>query len=83
MAQQQEFKVIGNGFTTGTICGDTSLYKCTDNKVEYIEYIAKGDAFPNFPGGNGKGRATWYPLTIATDGARTGFDSVMVDAGTI
>lgn len=80
MPQQiEEFKTAGNGFKTGAICGDTALYKCTDNKVEYIEHIAKGDVFPNFPGGNGKGQATWFALSLATDGARTNFDSVKVD----
>ena len=81
---QQEFKTGGSsGFATGTICTDTNLYKCTDNKVEYIEHIAAGTAFPNFPGGNGKGKATWFKITLATDGDRTGFDSVKVVAGTL
>ena len=68
-----------NGFGTGTICTDTNLYKCTDNKVVYIEHIAAGTVFPNFPGGNGKGSATWFPVTLATDGDRTKFDAVKVD----
>ncbi len=81
---QTEFKTGGSiGFKTGATCTDTSLYKCTDNKVEYIEYIAAGDLFPNFPGGNGKGRATWYKLTLATDGDRASFTSVKVEAGTL
>ena len=80
MSQEQE-RVGGNsgGFGTGTICTDTSLYKCTDNKVEYIEHIAAGTPFPNFPGGNGKGSAVWFKLTLAADGARTNFDAVKVD----
>jgi hypothetical protein len=81
---QQELKGgTGGGFATGTICTDTNLYKCTDNKVEYIEHIAAGSPFPNFPGGNGKGRATWFKITLATDGDRSGFDAVKVAAGTL
>jgi hypothetical protein len=76
----QEFKTAGvTGQKTGTLCTDTSLYKCTDNKVEYILHIAAGTLFPNFPGGNGKGNATWFKLTLANDGARTTFDAVKVD----
>ncbi len=51
--------------TSGTICTDTNLYKCTDNKVEYIEHIAAGTPFPNFPGGNGKGNATWFQAHLS------------------
>ena len=81
---QQELKGgATGGFATGTICTDTNLYKCTDNKVEYIEHIAAGSAFPNFPGGNGKGKTTWFKITVATDGDRSGFDAVKVAAGTL
>ena len=79
MAQQEVFRTSGNGFVSGAICTDTNLYKCTDNKVEYIEHIAAGTAFPKFPGGNGKGNAVWFPVTLATDGDRTKFDAVKVD----
>jgi hypothetical protein len=83
MPQVQD-KVGGNSpGGTGTLCTDTSLYKTTDNKVEYIEHISAGDLFPNFPGGNGKGKCVWTKLTLAADGARTGFDAVKVDAGTL
>jgi hypothetical protein len=76
----QEFKTGGaSGFATGTTCTDTSLYKSTDNKVEYILHIAAGTLFPNFPGGNGKGKALWFKLTLATDGDRKSFDAVKVD----
>jgi hypothetical protein len=75
----EEFTTSGKGFTSGANCTDTSLYKCTDNKVEYIEHIPAGTLFPNFPGGNGKGKATWFKLTLATDGDRTRFDAVKVD----
>ncbi len=76
---QDIFRTSGTGFKTGAICNDTNLYKCTDNKVEYIEYIAAGEIFPNFPGGNGKGNANWFPITLATDGDRKTFDPVKVD----
>lgn len=77
---QQEFKTGGSsGFTTGTICTDTNLYKCTDNKVVYIEHIAAGTAFPSFPGGNGKGKATWFKMTLATDGGKSDFQAVTAD----
>ncbi len=72
---QTEFRTQGSGSKTGATCTKTNLYKCTDNKVEYIEYIAAGEIFPNFPGGNGKGNATWFAVTKATDGDRTTFDA--------
>jgi hypothetical protein len=76
---QEEFKTGGViGLKSGTICQETSLYKCTDNKVEYIEHIAAGEPFPNFPGGNGKGTANWFKLTLANDGARKTFVAVKV-----
>ena len=77
---QEEQKVGGNSpGGTGTVCTDTNLYKTTDNKVEYIEYIAAGQLFPNFPGGNGNGKCVWTKITLATDGARKSFDAVKVD----
>jgi hypothetical protein len=83
MSQVQD-RVGGNSpGGTGTICTDTSLYKTTDNKVEYIEHIAAGSLFPNFPGGNGKGSCVWTKLTLAADGARTNFDAVKVASGTL
>ena len=76
---QEEFRTSGTGFKTGAKCTDSNLYKCTDNKVEYIEHIAAGTKFPNFPGGNSKGNAVWFPVTLATDGERTNFDAVKTD----
>jgi hypothetical protein len=76
---QETQKVGGNTpGGTGTLCTDTSLYKTTDNKVEYIEHIAAGTLFPNFPGGNGKGNCVWTKLTLAADGNRTNFSAVKV-----
>ena len=77
---QTEFRTGGaTGFKTGAICTDTNLYKCTDNKVVYIEHIAAGTAFPKFPGGNGKGNATWFKMTLATDGGKSDFRAVTAD----
>ena len=76
---QDIFRTSGAGFKTGAKCTDTNLYKCTDNKVEYIEYISAGDIFPNFPGGNGKGYANWFTITLANDGDRRTFVAVKAD----
>ena len=79
MNQEQE-KVGGNSpGGTGTLCTDTNLYKTTDNKVEYIEHIAAGELFPNFPGGNGKGKCVWTKITLESDGNRKSFDAVKTD----
>ena len=83
MPQVQE-KVGGNSpGGTGTLCTDTSLYKATDNKVEYLQHIAAGTLFPNFPGGNGKGSCVWTKLTLAADGNRTTFNAVKVTSGAL
>jgi hypothetical protein len=82
----QELKGGGNittSFTTGQVCPKTGLYKATDGKVEIIEYISVNTQFPPFGGGNGTKKATWTRLSLASDGNRSGFTSVMVDAGTI
>ena len=81
MPQSDDFRTSGSGFTSGAMCTDTNLYKCTDNKVEYIEHIPAGTPFPKFPGGQGKGNAVWFPLTLATDGDRINFDPVKTDNG--
>ena len=44
------------GGATGTTCTETSLYKATDGKVEFIELIEAGSAYPPFPGGKGTNR---------------------------
>ena len=81
---QIEFKTGGSsGFATGTTCTDTNLYKCTDNKMVYIEHIPAGTAFPPFPGGNGKSKTTWFKVTQTTDGDQTSFRSGLVEAGTL
>ena len=84
----QELKGGGNtaiGFSTGQICPQTGLYKATDGKIEIIEYIAQDTEFPPFGGGNGTKKATWYRVTLASDGSRTssGFTAVKVEAGTL
>jgi hypothetical protein len=70
------------GSTTGTICTKSGLYKTTDGKIEFIEYIVAGAAFPNFPGGTGTKKCTWNRVTLATDGDRTNLEAVKVAAGT-
>jgi len=69
--------------TTGTICGETSLYQATDGKMVFIEHIPAGAAFPPYPGGKGTKSCTWTRLSKATDGSKTSFESVLVEAGTI
>ena len=80
----QEF-AAGGGFggsgTTGGTCLETSLYKATDGKIEFIEYIQAGDPFPAFPGGTGTKKCTWTKLTKSADGGKQGFTSVKVAAG--
>jgi len=72
-----------SGGSTGQTCAKTGLYKATDGKIEFIEYIAQGTAFPPFPGGNGNKKCTWSRLSLATDGGQGSFTAVKVDAGTL
>ena len=85
MSQQEARGGGGNlgGSTTGTTCTKTGLYKTTDGKIEFIEYIVAGAAFPNFPGGTGTKKGTWYLVTLAADGNRTSLEAVKVAAGTL
>jgi hypothetical protein len=71
------------GYTTGQVCPKSGLWKTTDGKIEFIEYIVVNALFPNFPGGTGTKKGTWNRVTVATDGSRTSVDAVKVDAGTI
>ena len=71
------------GSTTGTTCTKTGLYKTTDGKIEFIEYIVAGAAFPNFPGGTGTKKGTWTKVSLASDGSRTSLQAVKVQAGTL
>ena len=83
---QQEMRGGGGnlgGSTTGTICTKTGLYKTTDGKIEFIEYIVAGAAFPNFPGGTGTKKGTWTKVSLASDGSRTSLQAVKVQAGTL
>jgi hypothetical protein len=83
---QQELRGGGGnlgGSTTGTICTKSGLYKSTDGKIEFIEYIAAGDPFPPFPGGTGTKKGTWNRVTLATDGDKTSLQAVKVAAGTL
>lgn len=72
-----------SGFTTGTICPKSGLYKATDGKIEFIEYVSKDDVFPPFPGGNGTKKCTWTRLSVSSDGGKTSFTAVKVAAGTL
>lgn len=72
-----------SGGSTGQTCTATGLYKATDGKIEFIEYIRKNTAFPPFPGGNGNKKCTWSALSPSSDGTRNSFTSVKVEAGTI
>jgi hypothetical protein len=73
--------------TTGQTCTRTGVYRCTDNKAQYLEVIAQNDLFPPFPGGKGTSKTTWTLMTSSTSSTAVttddgGFKSVMVDAGT-
>ena len=74
---------IGSSFTTGQVCPKSGLYKSTDGKIEFIEYIGLNDLFPPFPGGTGTKKGTWTRVTLATDGGKTSVDAVKVEAGTL
>ena len=73
---------IDSGKTGGTVM-KTGLYKASDGKTEFIELLEQNQLFPPYPGGNGTAKCTWTRMTTATDGSRTSFESVKVDAGTI
>ena len=75
-------RVGSSSGTTGSICGETSLYQATDGKMVFIEHIPAGTAFPPYPGGNGTKKCTWTRLSKTVDGGKTSFDSVLVEAGT-
>jgi hypothetical protein len=91
MSQQlinQELTAGGGGNTTtssgktGSTVLQTGLYKASDNKTQFIELLEQGQLFPPYPGGNGTSKCTWTRMTTATEGSKTSFDSVLVDAGT-
>jgi hypothetical protein len=68
---------------TGSVVLKNGLYKATDGKTEFIELLEQNQLFPPYPGGNGKSTCTWTRMSTATDGSRTSFQSVKVEAGTI
>ena len=75
------------GGATGATCTKTGVYRCTDNKAQYLEVVAAGETFPPFPGGKGTSKTTWTLMTSSTSGTAVttddgGFRSVLVDAGT-
>ena len=76
-------KLGSSSGNTGSTCMETSLYKASDGKVQFIEYIPAGTAFPPFPGGRGTKSCTWTRLSVAADGSKASFDSVLVEPGTL
>lgn len=75
------------GGTTGATCTKTGVYRCTDNKAQYLEVIVQGELFPPFPGGKGTSKTNWTLMTTSTSGTAVSsddgeFKSVLVDAGT-
>jgi hypothetical protein len=87
MSQELTQELTGGGIattgTTGSKCTETSLYKASDGKIEFIEYVEAGAVFPPFPGGKGTKSCTWTRLTLASDGGKQSFTAVKVAAGTI
>jgi hypothetical protein len=76
------------GGSTGQICTKSGVYRCTDNKAQYLEVVLANTAFPPFPGGKGTSKTTWTLMTTSTSSGGTvqsddgEFKSVMVEAGT-
>ena len=71
-----DFKTSGTGFKAGTICPETSLYKTFDGQIEYIQLVPVGTPFPRNLSGAGLGNATWFKMTLATDGDRKTYTAV-------
>lgn len=78
----QENQRIGGttGYASGTICPKTGSYKSSNKYMDTIVAVAKGDPFP---AGTDGGKTTWVALSTSTDGSRTSFESVKVNAGTL
>ena len=76
-------KTITDTGKTGTLCTKTALYQATDGKTQFIIPIEANTYYPPYPGGNGTSKCTWSRLSVTTDGSKTSFTSVMVEAGTI
>jgi len=73
--------------STGQTCTKSGVYRCTDNKAQYLEVILANTTFPPFPGGKGTSKTTWTLMTTSTSGTAVTsgdgeFKSVMVEAGT-
>lgn len=84
----QELTAGGGGntttsFSTGSICPKTGLWKTSDGKIQVIEFYSAGEAFRNSPSGNGTKKCSWTRITVTSDGGKTSFDGVMVEAGTV
>lgn len=69
----------GFGYATGTVCPKTGNYKSSNQYMDTIVAVAKGD---KFPAGTDGAKTTWTALSSSTDGSKTGFEAVKVAAGT-
>ncbi len=69
-------------YSTGSVCPKTGLWKTSDGKIEVIEFYSLGELFRLSPSGNGTKKCSWTRVTLASDGSKTGFTAVKVDAGT-
>jgi hypothetical protein len=70
----QEIAAEDRRTQSGTVCKESTLYKCTNGNFEIIQFIEAGQAFPNAPFGDAKGITSWQKVTRATDGSRKTFD---------
>jgi hypothetical protein len=69
--------------TTGGTCSVSGLYKATDGRIEFIQPFVVGDKFFAFPGGTGKSKCTWTLMSKSSDGNRTSYTAVKVEAGAL
>lgn len=67
------------GFATGTVCTRTGSYKASNNYMQAIVVVVKGNKFPNFTDGK---KTTWYALSSSGASASDdGFTAVTAQAG--
>jgi hypothetical protein len=68
------------GFATGTTCTRTGSYKASNNYLQAIVVVVKGNKFPNFTDGK---KTTWYALSSSgtSTTSDSGFTSVTAQAG--
>jgi hypothetical protein len=63
------------GFSTGTTCAKTGIYRASNNYLAVIIVLEDGDVFPPFVDGQ---KITWYALGPST---KSSFDAVKVSTG--